>query len=749
MADFNTIKTTIDANINTNGNQAITGAVMNSVLKQMVDSTDSELTKLSAENDLQKLESGNVTISGGENANVSLYRSNFIPCKVGDVITAPYYKLILFDDNFKALNIQESSDGHTIVDYTIENTSCRYVRVTILKQKIGAGISIQINGVGLQFAQDKVFWQMVKDNVGIPSKVLSHDESISVLEASVREIGLQTKPVNIPFTGQAYKDMPIPFTLKMGMVISEIVGTSDFIFLKRASDGEYTNIKSTQLPYTILEDITAIQTAEAVEGYITIADLTSSKKGSNEVISEQSYIALPIPELAKVDISSIKLPTTKTDDIRAIMTFDDGRGNIFQKNIIINAQGNSSLGFAKKNFSIDIFDGNFEDSHELKFGNWVSQDSFHLKGYMRDGMRIKSLVAYDLYESILLTRGVKQNRAWKRLLLPQSVPSTSNEITTIDLQLDNGAKCHPSGFPIILTFNGAFYGIYCWQLKKHRKNYHQDKKNSAHIHLDGNISNTLLWEANGTINWDKWSGKEPESDTINNVDGIEVRNPKPLILVDGTEYDGDTNRGELMSKASSLYDSTNKDMKRTAEVRESLELLSANVARVVSMEKGEEKKNAIAEIFDVDSIIDYIIFGQITGNIDGYKKNWQWVTYDGTKWAVNAYDLDYLMGWSSWSYYAPAKGWVHNDTPPISLVIENYSTEIFARYAELRQKGIIDIETIMEMFTKYIQVVGEDYFEQEFTKWSAEGARDNLWRFETWLKEAIANQDKVMGYNVA
>lgn len=49
MADFNTIKTTIDANINTNGNQAITGTVMNSVLKQMVDSTDEQLTELSEE----------------------------------------------------------------------------------------------------------------------------------------------------------------------------------------------------------------------------------------------------------------------------------------------------------------------------------------------------------------------------------------------------------------------------------------------------------------------------------------------------------------------------------------------------------------------------------------------------------------------------------------------------------------------------------------------------------------------------
>lgn len=49
MAKFDTIKTAIDANINTNGTQAITGAVMNSVLKQMVDSTDTELTELESE----------------------------------------------------------------------------------------------------------------------------------------------------------------------------------------------------------------------------------------------------------------------------------------------------------------------------------------------------------------------------------------------------------------------------------------------------------------------------------------------------------------------------------------------------------------------------------------------------------------------------------------------------------------------------------------------------------------------------
>lgn len=61
MANSETIKTTIDVNINTNGNQAITGAVMNSVLKQMVDSADTELAKLSEETNARFAESAEST----------------------------------------------------------------------------------------------------------------------------------------------------------------------------------------------------------------------------------------------------------------------------------------------------------------------------------------------------------------------------------------------------------------------------------------------------------------------------------------------------------------------------------------------------------------------------------------------------------------------------------------------------------------------------------------------------------------
>lgn len=65
MGRFDTIKTTIDANIKENGSQEITGQKMNSILTEMINATDAELTELESEIDV--LESlGKITIPSYE-----------------------------------------------------------------------------------------------------------------------------------------------------------------------------------------------------------------------------------------------------------------------------------------------------------------------------------------------------------------------------------------------------------------------------------------------------------------------------------------------------------------------------------------------------------------------------------------------------------------------------------------------------------------------------------------------------------
>lgn len=60
MANFDTIKTAIDANIKTNGTQDITGGKMNSILKQIVDATDEQLTELESNQTLYKVSTNDV-----------------------------------------------------------------------------------------------------------------------------------------------------------------------------------------------------------------------------------------------------------------------------------------------------------------------------------------------------------------------------------------------------------------------------------------------------------------------------------------------------------------------------------------------------------------------------------------------------------------------------------------------------------------------------------------------------------------
>lgn len=452
--------------------------------------------------------------------------------------------------------------------------------------------------------------------------------------------------------------------------------------------------------------------------------------------SDAQSIAIPVPQRGVVNIISESLPTTKTDDVKARLQFWDMGGNYFEKCVILNAQGTSSLYQGKKNFSVDIVGKDWDEDapQNIKFGDWVEQDSFHFKAYATQGVRVLPLVGYDFYESILRTRGLVKDRTWKRAELPTDIPSLGNSIEQTRLQIDDGAKCHPSGFPIEVLYNGEFYGLYFWQLKKHRKNYHQQKSNANHIHLDGQIGMSSVWNAGGVIDWDKWSGKKPSD---SNTDGIEIRNPKPLYLMDGSKYDGETNRGELMDETSSKYSPSNPDMVMTTKVKAALELFLQNIEAIKGITDTEDKKAKIEEVFDVDSIVDYVIFSYVVRNYDGFAKNWQWTTWDGVRWAVNAYDLDLIM------CQEPYTVWTHSDFFVPHLIWVYYKDKLFTRYAFLRDNGVISTQSIASRFEYYSTIIGEELYDKEYAKW---GNRDNLWRYKIWLDASIKSLDTLFGY---
>lgn len=400
--------------------------------------------------------------------------------------------------------------------------------------------------------------------------------------------------------------------------------------------------------------------------------------------SKDSHIELPIPRIAaQVRIYAPKLPTTKQDNIEADIEYNDKDGNYFRKPVILNAQGSSSMNYYVKNMAIDINDGS-----EIKFGDFPTQDSFHLKKYYIDAFRGQCIVGYWLMEQVYKSRPAGQQ-------YPYEYSYSNNSVTDGfgDLKKDffNGAKCHPDGFPIIITWVNSetnketWMGIYTWNLKKSKEVYNCDKKKAENIILDGYINDSTLW--NGTIDWS----------------AFEIRNPKNLIDIDGNKYDGDNP----------------KELSETDSLSKKVKDYIVRFSNALQDIKSNKTKETFEKYFVPNIMIDHFLANQILYNVDGIRRNTIWVSYIGQKINPTLYDLDSLFGNHPSGLLiikdSQSSGILGIDNElPTKYLYELYSQEIKARYSELRKVGIFTADNIQGLLEKWTVSIGYDNFSKEF-----------------------------------
>lgn len=396
--------------------------------------------------------------------------------------------------------------------------------------------------------------------------------------------------------------------------------------------------------------------------------------------SKDSHIELPIPRIAaQVRIYAPKLPITKQDDIEAEIEYNDKDGNYFKKPVILNAQGSSSMSYYVKNMAIDINDGS-----EIKFGDFPTQDSFHLKKYYIDAFRGQCIVGYWLMEQVYKSRPLGQQYPYE-----YSYSNNSDIEGYGDVKKDffNGAKCHPDGFPIIITWVNSkteeetYMGIYTWNLKKSKEVYNCNKKTAENIILDGEIAADTLF--GGTINWG----------------AFEVRNPKSLIDINGNKYDGDNP----------------KELSNTDKLSKTVKSYIQNLSGLGAAVKASDTKETYAKYLLINPTIDYMLLTQVTFHHDGLRKNWIWLTLNGKKWCPNAYDMDSIFG-NHWNGTATIP---HSDTinaldTGLYSFMKVYKEELSARYKELRDLKIFDANNIVGLLNKWLASVGYDNLKKEF-----------------------------------
>ena len=396
--------------------------------------------------------------------------------------------------------------------------------------------------------------------------------------------------------------------------------------------------------------------------------------------SKDNHIELPIPRIAaQVRIYAPKLPITKQDDIEAEIEYNDKDGNYFKKPVILNAQGSSSMSYYVKNMAIDI-----NDDSEIKFGDFPTQDSFHLKKYYIDAFRGQCIVGYWLMEQVYKSRPLGQQYPYE-----YSYSNNSDIEGYGDVKKDffNGAKCHPDGFPIIITWVNSkteeetYMGIYTWNLKKSKEVYNCNKKTAENIILDGEIAADTLF--GGTINWG----------------AFEVRNPKSLIDINGNKYDGDNP----------------KELSNTDKLSKTVKSYIQNLSGLGAAVKASDTKETYAKYLLINPTIDYMLLTQVTFHHDGLRKNWIWLTLNGKKWCPNAYDMDSIFG-NHWNGTATIP---HSDTinaldTGLYSFMKVYKEELSSRYKELRDLKIFDANNIVGLLNKWLASVGYDNLKKEF-----------------------------------
>lgn len=486
---------------------------------------------------------------------------------------------------------------------------------------------------------------------------------------------------------------------------------------KHEHDMEVTNLDVSNLNLQG-NSVNNIQDALKANGF----DTKGKTDWSDWYDKHDSALELPIPTKAVINITGVnQMPSKKLVNDKAYIEFFDFAGNYFKIKAYLNAQGASTMADPMKSCAIDLFSDDWGGNEfEIKFGDWVAQDGFHLKAFYKDSLKSIQPICYEMGEQIISFLDVRSNRFHI---------SSDNVLIggTGDMEDDvSQAKCMPSQFPCEVYLNGEYYGLFIWSLKKNRKNYSMNKKDYTSILIDN---------VGGMFNGDSF-----------NWISAEIRNPKKLICVDGEEYDADTHMGELIGtdtvagqqytfsklnaattgtdtfKVTSVdYNAANKDMVNTAKTKAIIEACQAYKSEVNSASTNEEKKKIVEKSFDVDNLLAYIIFCELTYNQDGWYNNAQITIYD-KKVGYNIYDCDSCLGkaWNGilWTSSLSREIFDSNSTNPLFVIKSLYAEEIGTMYKTLRDNGIITKENLNKIVDDWFDRLGTDTLKRSVAKWN-------------------------------
>ena len=391
-------------------------------------------------------------------------------------------------------------------------------------------------------------------------------------------------------------------------------------------------------------------------------------------------------DIPKVFIDGV-IPTTK-DNVLAELTYIS-KTLTFRSYIKIKCQGNSSMSYPKKNFTVALYED--EDRNikmKIPFKNWGKQSKFVLKANWIDISHMRNVVSARLWGDVVKSR---QNY----MDLPELLRTSPNQ-GAID------------GFPIKVYNNGVYQGRYTWNIPKDGWMTNMDDELDTHCILCGENYDSGCFRALPVIDESDWSDE--------------------------------------------LHDT----------VPQSIKTSWTNAISFVMNSSDEDFKANIENYFDLQSLLDYHIFGMYICGIDQYGKNQIYMTYDGTKWIASMYDLDstwglYWNGQSLLTYNYAREQYEDQIQGRLGNLLyerleKNFFEELQSRWHELRDSAL-KLSNVINRFERMSDIVSQELIKEDYASTTAFGqytaipsvAKNNLQQIRNFATDRRDWTDEYFG----
>ena len=327
----------------------------------------------------------------------------------------------------------------------------------------------------------------------------------------------------------------------------------------------------------------------------------------------------------------------------------------FSGYVEIKAQGNSSMGYPKKNQTVKMFkDADCTEKLKVDFKGWGSQNKHCYKANWIDITHARNVVSARLWGDIVKSRANYEE-------LPELLRTSPN----------HGAV---DGFPVKVYADGVYQGRYTLNIPKDKWTFNMDDELDNHCVLCGEGFTSGCFRAANMGDWtDEIHDTCPESIKTRWIEVIE-------FVMNSTD---------------------------------------------------EEFKANLDSYIDVDSLIDYDLFGLAHCGIDAYGKNQLYVTYDGQKWYASMYDMDATWGlyWNGGFFnsadlardqFEDRKNGREGNLLYIRLE-QCFAEKMQTRWAELKA-GALSIESIINRFERFTDIASAELVAEDYASTTGDGA---------------------------